>query len=186
MIRPQTQWLLLFWAVCLGACAQQQSEAPVQTDAVPAIVTTSQASSPETRPQTEIELSIGGVIAGTSESMVITLLGKPRRIEKCEWDECAPGRHRILHYDGLTLDLLSDEKGKNFAVTSLEVTSDKWSVSPGLRIGDPVSSVRELYGEAISDNDGSLNYGIKNNDGWINFEYRDGKVTRITMRITLC
>jgi hypothetical protein len=186
MIRSQVPWLLLFGAMLFAACKQQQSSAPPQTNATPTLATASQTMPPEQRPLTEIDLTINGVRADTSEAKVLKGFGKPRRIKKGGWDDCVGGYDRDLYYDGLSIDLLSDEKGRNFAVVGLDLTSDKWTVDPGLRVGDPISKVRELYGEPNSDDKERLYYVSKNDDGWINFYYQGGKVTRISMQITLC
>jgi hypothetical protein len=134
----------------------------------------------------EVDLTINGVSSGTSETRVLSLLGKPNEIKKGAEDVCAGGYHRYLIYGGLTIDVLSDGRGRQYAVTHIEVTSGKWDIAPGTHIGDSLSKVREAYGEPISQDKDSLQYMTRGNEGWVHFRFNDGTLVRVEMTETLC
>jgi len=77
----------------------------------------------------EIDLKINGVGIGTSESIALKKLGKPLQTQKGEFDECGGGFQRTLRYSGLEVELLSNDKGRDFSVISIDVTSSEWLVA---------------------------------------------------------
>jgi hypothetical protein len=83
----------------------------------------------------EIDLRIKGVGLGTPHSIVLRRLGKPLRIKRGEFDECGGDITTTRRYSGLVIKLLGDGKGRNFTVVSIELTSSKWSVARGIRVG---------------------------------------------------
>lgn len=180
--------LLLFAGAVLAGCATMPK--PTNETAVLLTVSPTQSPSPSPKPNlmADVELVINGVGFATPEAKVIELLGQPVYHTKRVLDECAGGYHRNLVYEGLTIDILSDEKGKNYSVTQLELTSPKWEIVPGLHIGDPFSRVREIFGEPIypAEEDGCLFYGIKGADGLVSFCQADGKLVRVHLNQTLC
>lgn len=136
-------------------------------------------------PPTEVDLTINGVRSGTSDAKVKQLLGKPKSDRRGQYDDCA-GYVRYLTYDGLIVEVISSEQDKGYTVTHMELTSSKYEIAPGLHIGDPVSRVRELYGEPVNEDGESISYVTKGNEGWVGFYFRDGKIVRVEMTETLC
>ena len=169
------------------ACSTlQTANTPALSPNTPQVETTlAQPSTPDARPLTEVDLTIHGVRSGMPEAKVIALLGKPRRTEKGEFDHCADYYHRYMIYDGLTIDLLGD-KHQPYSVTSMDLTSSKWDIAPGIHIGDPISKVRETYGEPVSEDGESLGYVTKGNEGWVIFSFENGKLIKAEMTETLC
>jgi hypothetical protein len=136
---------------------------------------------------TEVDLTINGVRVGTAEREVVARLGKAMAITNdSDMDDCAGGYHRLFTYEGLIVDLLGNEKRRGNAVTRMDLTSSQWETARGVNIGDPISKVREIFGEPISDEEECLFYAMKDNDGWVNFYYKDGTVVRAVVSVTLC
>jgi hypothetical protein len=167
--------LLLFGFVLVG-CARHD-----------AISDFSNAKPQPTKSLIEVDLTINGVSVGTAETEVIARLGKPRASrDNSDTDDCAGGYHRLFNYEGLIVDLLSDGKRHGYAVTRIELISSQWEIAPGVHMGDPISKVRETFGEPYSDEDECLFYAMKDNDGWVNFYYKDGTLIRAVVNVTLC
>jgi hypothetical protein len=134
---------------------------------------------------TDLNPSVNGVGQGMSEDKVIALLGKPKEFKK-GGEECSGGYHRYLIYEGLTVDVLNGD-GKTYRVTEMDVTSSKWEIAPGVRIGDPISRVREVLGEPYSKENDALFYGIdKNTNGFIKIFHKDGKLVRLLIKTIYC
>lgn len=143
--------------------------------------------SPTEKRLTEVDLTINGVRLGTSESEVLELLGKPNKIEKGGLDDCSSGHLREFQYHGLMIRLLSDGIGRNYTVTHIRVTSEKWEIAPGIRIGDPIFKVRETFGVPAHEGPAGLFfYGAKDKDGWVHFFGEDERLIRVVADLTLC
>ncbi len=161
-----------------------------QTQATPTAIVQSTATpspTPNTKPATEVDLTINGVHSGSREADVLSRLGKPKKTENSkEADACAGGYHRYLKYEGITIDLLSDEHKRRYFVTRMEVTSPKWEIKPGIHIGDSLEKIREAYGEPDEETSDCLYYGTKGNEGSVDFYIKDGKLVKASMTETLC
>jgi len=114
---------------------------------------------------TEINLTVNGIRSGTSLTRVRALLGKPLQDKRAAFDDCAQGWHRSLVYVGLTLDFISNGKGRNYTVTKMEITSAKWKIAPGIRIGDTISKLRNTYGTPYKADNEVLMYVTKKQSG---------------------
>lgn len=123
---------------------------------------------------------------GTSEAKLRELLGNPLEMNDDGFEECSSGYLRSYHYDGLEIVLLSDERRRNYSVIDIEVSSDKWDIELGLRIGDPIVKVREIFGEPnYPESSSSVRYVTKGNLGGVDFYSQDGKLIRVRARETL-
>lgn len=85
--------------------------------------------------------------------------------------------------------LLSDDKGKNFIVVSVEVNSPNWLVS-GIKVGADRKSVRIKFGEPLEiKNESGLeswSYVNNGNDGFAGFYFRNNKLVKIIWESALC
>jgi|GEM_PF-5993063 len=140
---------------------------------------------------TEVDLTVNGVRSGTSYARVIRALGKPlRQTDSRELDECANGYERVLRYPGLTVTLMSDERRRNHTVIALEVTSPRWTIAPGVKIGASMKVIRSKYGRPHDDAEATarneLWYVTKENLGGVTFTFRRGRLVRVWMGETLC
>jgi len=138
----------------------------------------------------EIDLRINGIGLGTSQSTVFRQLGKPLEIKKGEYDECGGDIRKILRYSGLTIELLGDGNGRNFTVTSIEVSSSKWLVASKIRVSVSPKSVQAKFG--LPYNKGKeeglqfYSYINKGNDGFADFYFRGNKIVKISWEYNPC
>ena len=133
------------------------------------------------------ELKINKVELGSKYVKVIQQIGKPLQIEKREYDNCGDGFRKSLKYAGLEISFISDEKGRDFTVASMNVTSSKWSVS-GISIGADIKDVqtkfKNFHTQTNKDGLDILYFG--NEDGWINFSFKDDKLVKISWEYNFC
>lgn len=182
---------LLALSCLLGCSAQSKDPANVVQSEVakPAQSLSPNPIEPNTTAK-EIDLRINGVGIGTSESITVKKLGKPRQTKKGEFDGCGDGFRRTLLYSGLEVELLSNDKGQDFSVISVDVTSPEWLVASKLRVGLDVKDVEAEFGlpHGKEEQDGQIVsfYLIKGHDGWANLFFRDNKLSRIRWSVTLC
>ena len=138
---------------------------------------------------TEVDLRVNGIHSGSQFSAVLRKFGRPSSVKHLGFDECGRGLRKVLHYPGLAIGLLGDGKGRKYQVISIGLTSSKWTVSPGIRIGAGKDLVQSRYGQP---NEGSypgqdvLDYVTKENLGGVTFYFKNGRLIRVLMMETLC
>lgn len=134
-------------------------------------------------------LKVNGVELDSPYSKVVQAFGKPLRRKKgAAYDECGGGYRETLYFPGITVDLLSDQKGKNYAAASIEVTSAKWLVS-GIRIGADIRDVQSKFRNSHdkTKNDNGLDVlTYWNGDGWIVFSFKKDKLAKISWEYNFC
>ena len=145
---------------------------------------------------TEVDLRLKGVGLGSSYASVLRRLGNPlsRKREKIidEFEVCGPPYTLIeLRYNGATIELHGDLRGRNFEVVGMEITSAKLFISPGIRIGMTEAEVRSKLGgppvdEATDAGTRILYYVTKDNLGGGAFHFRNGRLVKIIWNYTLC
>ncbi len=140
-----------------------------------------------------IEIKIKGVSLNSSSSTVIRQLGKPlqKNQGKSFFSECSDSRETplTLRYDGLKIQLYGDGKGRNFRVTSIDVTSSKWSVAPDINLGAKLTDVRKKFGEPsrIENESGKqLLIYFHKGDGGAVFHFRANKLVKVATALDLC
>lgn len=137
----------------------------------------------------EADIRVNGIGSGSSYSQILRKIGRPyRTVDKGVDDECAGGKLKELIYRGLTIGILSDAKGRNFSVYSIEINSNKWSIQHGIKIGSTRKTVISKLGKPIIDKaePHMIRYVTKENLGIVAFTFRNGKLVRISMQETLC
>ncbi len=141
--------------------------------------------------QDQVDARINGIGSGTLYSAVIKKIGKPLRVDEYGLDECAGGFRKTYYYEGFEIEFLSDEKRRNYAVASMTLTSPKWIIAPGVRIGTDKKDVRAKYGKESSvfinesDEEG-FSYTTKDNFDAVYFFFRNNKLVRVEMYQNLC
>ena len=147
----------------------------------------------QTPSENVIELKIKGVSLNSSYSTVIRQLGKPvqKNQGKSFFSDCSDSRETplTLRYDGLKIELYGDGNGRNFRVTSIEVTSSKWSVAPDINIGAKLKDVRTKFGEPsrIENESGKqLLIYFHKGDGGAVFQFRANKLVKVSTALDLC
>ncbi len=136
-------------------------------------------------PLREVDLTVNGVRADSS-MRAVNKLGKPTKITKLGYDECGGGYRRVIHLPGLAVGVLGNKSTTKANVISLTITSAKWRITPGVRIGATRASLIRAYGKPVSSNISELMYVTKENLGGVTFHLRKGKLYRVEMMQTLC
>jgi hypothetical protein len=134
------------------------------------------------------KVSIGSLKLGMTNKQVTQLLGKPRSIEKeqgvsnCYWNTSTSIKYR-------NLDILIADG----SVDVITTTSKSYVTNEGVRVGDPISKAKKIYGrkfgseQAIHDkNEYSVAY-INANNGGLSFEAnQQGIITKIVLTAQSC
>jgi hypothetical protein len=141
--------------------------------------------------QDEVDARINGIGAGTLYSAVIKKIGKPLRVNENGFGECAGGFLKTLYYEGFEIEFLSEDKRRNYTVTSMTLTSPKWSIAPEVRIGTDKKDVRAKYGQpnGVSVRKSGVelfSYTTKANFDGVYFYFRNNKLIRVEMFRTFC
>jgi len=185
--------LLLSAASFFGCSAQSQNLTNVvQTEnPKPSLTPLPLPSNPQSKTTLieEIDLRINDIGLGISESKILQRLGKPLQNKKGEFNECGYGFEKTFRYSGLGIELLGNDKGRNFTVIAMEVTSPKWLVS-GIRVGADAKDVLAKFGEPLEKRTESgvesWSYVNKGNDGFAGFYFRDNKLVKILWESAIC
>jgi hypothetical protein len=133
----------------------------------------------------EVDLSVNGIRSGTSYSDVLKILGRPSRVENAPPDDlCGIGPMRTLYYRGLTIELTRPRK--MYVVVTMTVTSPRFRLNQGIRIGTSMKIARTKLGRGNGDTATKLYYVTKGNLGGVTFFFRNKKLLKVEMSETLC
>ena len=144
---------------------------------------------------TEVDFRVKSVGLGSSHSLVLRQLGRPisSKRQKIPDDHgvCGPAYTLFeLRYNGAVIELHGDLSGRNFEVASMEITSPKFLIAPGIRIGRTEAETRSKLGEPIHERTepGSrvLYYVTKDNLGGAGLYFRNGQLVKVNWNYTLC
>jgi hypothetical protein len=141
----------------------------------------------------ELDLNINGVSLDSTLATVKTKLGKPISEKKRKaGEECfSKGQYFTnLKYTGLVIELLSDEKGKNYKVVSIEITSNKWKVGNTISIGSTQKQVQDKFGKpknnSTDNGETYFDYAHKGELSGVSFIFRKEKLVKISFGTDLC
>lgn len=145
----------------------------------------------------KVELVVGGIKSETPYETVIKKLGKPK--EESAVGETCGGVAKTLSYEGLDIEVIGNEENKNFAVSSMKITSAKWVTDKGIKIGATPQQVQAKYGktkyedayerpteEKVFTGEKWLTYEMKNGPGGVTFYFKDNRLVRIALEPTIC
>ena len=138
----------------------------------------------------EVDLKINGSVGlGTSYAAVIKNLGKPSKIKKEKSiDVCGDGKPytaTTISYPGLIIEL-SDISHNGTFVGSIELTSSKWSLGSGIKVGATQKEVIARFGKTSDVTKTSLIYTNKGNDGGAEFKFKAGKLVSVNWGSAFC
>jgi hypothetical protein len=93
------------------------------------------------------QVSIGGVSMGSKARRIKSKLGKPLR-KTTPVLLGAPGQYDATwEYPGLKINVRADaDKESDYYIHGLSTTSSRYVTNLGIRVGDPVSKVKQVYG----------------------------------------
>lgn len=143
----------------------------------------------QSRSLTEVDLTVNGIRSGTKLSQIYRRIGKPRGVRDIGYENCANGVWRVLTYPGLKIGVISDLRGHDSSVISIEVTSSRWKIAPRLKIGADRAAVRKTFGPPVGSYrppGNVLDYVTKDDLGLVNFYFHENRLVRILMQETLC
>ena len=143
----------------------------------------------------EVNLRVQGVGLGSSYSLVRRQLGTPlsSKREKIvdKFEVCGPSYTSLrLGYRGVVVKLMSDLRSRNFKVISMEVTSPRLLIAPGIKIGMTEKEVRSKLGVPFQERNDSgvhiLDYNTKENDGGAGFHFIGRRLMKVEWKYVLC
>ena len=129
---------------------------------------------------------VNGVGIGTAYAEVLERFGKPVSIKTKGENPCG-GRKTQVRFEGIEFSFDPHEEKKNIVVL-IEITSPKWELSPGVRVGNSMDEVRDkMNGTGKHSKDAGFDVlGYGDGDGYLTFYFRDNKLIRITRDLNLC
>lgn len=147
------------------------------------------------QPAKEVDFRVKGVGLGDSYARVLRQLGRPisRKREKIpdDFGVCGGAYTSLrLRYQGVEIELMGDLRGRNYQVISLEVTSPKILIAPGIRIGMTEEETRSQIGPPLQERTESgvriQTYITKGNEGGAGLYIRDGRLLKVQWDYTMC
>ena len=99
----------------------------------------------------EVDFRVKRIGLESSHAQVLRQLGRPRssKREKVvdKYEVCGPPYTSLaLKYEGLVIKLMGDLRWRNFKVVSMEVTSPRVRIAPGIKIGMTEKEIRSRLG----------------------------------------
>ena len=149
----------------------------------------------EPPPVNEVDFRVKGVGLGSSYALVLRQLGRPlssKREKIGDYEGLCGGSYTSLQlrYQGVGIELMGDLRGRDFQVITMEVTSSKILIAPGLKIGMTEAEMRSKIGAPFQEKTESgfriLNYVTKGNEGAAGLYIRDGRLVKVQWDYTLC
>jgi hypothetical protein len=144
-------------------------------------------------PETEVDLSVNGIRFGSTYDDVVRSIGRTRHQERerVTDDSCGPPYTDLgLTYDGLFIRMKGTPKGTDFKAVSFDVTSPKWLIEPGIRVGMSEAELRKQIGEPgrTTEVEGTIVQHFVNagNNGIANFFVKNGTLVRVAWEMKLC
>lgn len=143
----------------------------------------------------EVNFRVRGIGLGSSRALVLRQLGRPvsTKLEKNvdKEETCGPPYNLLtLSYEGAVVEFMGDLRSRNFEVISMEVTSPRLLIAPGIRIGMTEKEIRSKLGEPwrVLNESGFqiLNYVTKGNDGGAGLYFLKGRLVKVQWQYTLC
>jgi len=127
---------------------------------------------------------VNGMGIGSSYKELTERFGKPHSKKIGGNNPCGSNKS-VLQYNGIAFTM--DDDGENNIVVVIEIISPNWELVPGVRTGMPLEQVRAVMGRngihTIKEVE-SLSYA--DGDGFLNFQFADGKVAKITRNLNMC
>jgi hypothetical protein len=93
-------------------------------------------------PLVEQDFALGQIKTGMSENQLITVLGQPIQVHHEQYSG-RESNQKWVEYSGLKIYL---EKAVDWKVTTIYITSPNYQTHRGIKVGDSLDKVIELYG----------------------------------------
>lgn len=139
----------------------------------------------------DVDFNVEDVRILATEVEVLAKLGKPIKRGKVKVDNCGEEVVLRFNYPGLEIDFSRSESGKEYVALSFLVTSSKWDIRNGVRIGtrveDIIVSIGEPWGGFENRGRGAdqLSYTVKGNDR-AELDIKNGKLVKAKWYVDPC
>lgn len=142
---------------------------------------------PTAQAQKTISPSVKGIGLGATYVKVTRRFGKPLSERDAGKDSCN-GEKLELHYPGVVFTLDGETSLRYYVTISIDVTSAKYPVAPGISVGASLAKVQSKFGrngKLTKETGGQkLSYSVK--DGFADFYFRKNKLVRAVLRMNPC
>lgn len=135
------------------------------------------------------DLTIKGIGLGRQsyEKDVMKAFGNPLSVRSTVFNCLGDVPAKTFAYNGLRLTLVYAPVN-NFLVYEVELTSNKWQLDSGIKIGDNIDSVKQKIGKDFSERNekGGIYLQFDHDDGWARFYFRNNKLEKIHWLYNYC
>lgn len=144
-------------------------------------------STPTAEAQKTISPNVKGIGLGATYIKITRRFGEPLSSRDAGKDSCG-GEMLVVSYPGLVFTLDGENSLRYYVTISIEVTSPKYPVVPGIGVGASLAKVQAKFGRngKLTREAGGqkLSYFIK--DGFADFYFRKNKLVRAVLRMNPC
>jgi len=142
------------------------------------------------------KMTVESIKAGMKEAEVLKILGKPQKKGKYNYNgECTGDYSATWKWNKEAIDVVftaDDSKGKNAYVDMIVLSSHSpVKINGNIGIGSTEDQVKAVYGkyqtkESKENSVKGKNFMIGQGCEAVNFEFKDGKVSRIVIGMSYC
>lgn len=137
----------------------------------------------------EVDLRISDVGLGTKYDTVIKNLGKPLKSRKVRITETCGGEpytEITLTYPGLTVQLWGKNNLRTQTVYKVRMSSASKLAVSGIKMGAAQKEIIARFGKPNDSSKTRLGYVNKDNDGFAEFKFKDGKLISVEWEPSIC
>lgn len=167
------------------ACQQHQAQADVAEVAPTPSPNLSNTNAPS---HDRVALNVKGVYLETPYKEMLEKLGNPVKTSEVDIDgDCGIEDQKLLDYSGLKIFVSPNPQSKQLYLDSIEITSDKWLIEPGIKIGMGREEVRKKLGRQYDGRDDSNHSTyITAENNLADLYFSDGKLQEVRLWINPC
>lgn len=182
--------ILIILTTVLISCTGSQTSSKTKETPVPDISPT-----PEVSAQADVhpmvDFNVSGIRIGTTIEESKRLLGKPKESRKAIRDLCGDEEEMIIvKYPGLKIEFGWWEEKKIWVAQDFEVTSSKWDIGHGVRLGNSIEEIVSRFGkpwnEKYDRSTTSLGYTAAPGNDVGELSFRGGRLTKARWYVNPC
>jgi hypothetical protein len=143
------------------------------------------------------DLKIKGIGLSSFQIDLQKTFGKPKKIRNNGNSyNCSDEDSKTLFFQDLLVDITHLSDSKKYQINKIEISSSKYLLDSGVKIGDDISNVFSKFGKGYHQNKDSDidNYhfmvvdknDVSNDGGVATFSFRDGKLVKIRWNYNFC
>ncbi|HLA96605.1 MAG TPA: hypothetical protein VK612_12855 [Pyrinomonadaceae bacterium] len=139
------------------------------------------------------KVKVRGVGLNSTYAQVVKALGRPVKDGKPTEEGCIGAHEKNVEFAGASFYFMDGDSknGKTFEAKAFDVTSAKYVVS-GVKVGDAEAVVRRVFGRkyTVKTDDGVKSWSYEMDPhlgpGWTTFEFKNGKIVKISSSYHVC